>query len=173
MEPIDISNILNQENFPLDNTCSICLEQLYENTYTVPECNHTFHTNCIVRWFRNSNPSCPYFRSVGPEEQNRYYNRYTREGRYKLIRNFARRKNAPEHLKKLVGKLVSFNKSIRQKSKIYSNWKKSKEGILYKELHKKSIKMNNRSNKWQIKRKINELKSIISNYPVIPLPIIA
>ena len=34
------------------DNCAICREKLENNTYTVPECNHKFHTNCIMTWFR-------------------------------------------------------------------------------------------------------------------------
>ena len=36
-------------------TCSICLESLNDDqTFSLEACGHTFHTKCIVNWFRNS-----------------------------------------------------------------------------------------------------------------------
>ena len=32
--------------------CSICHEELNGDIYTLPECNHKYHTNCIITWFR-------------------------------------------------------------------------------------------------------------------------
>ena len=32
-----------------DNICGICHENLNtEQNYTLPECNHVYHTNCII-----------------------------------------------------------------------------------------------------------------------------
>ena len=34
--------------------CAICLSDINgKDKYTL-ECNHTFHTDCIVKWFRSS-----------------------------------------------------------------------------------------------------------------------
>ena len=39
--------------------CAICLSDINgKDKYTL-ECNHTFHTDCIVKWFRSSNGNCP------------------------------------------------------------------------------------------------------------------
>jgi len=44
-----------------NETCSICHENLENELYTLPECNHTFHTNCVITWFRMSDctKNCP------------------------------------------------------------------------------------------------------------------
>lgn len=34
--------------------CSICLELLKKNVITL-NCNHRFHTNCILNWTNNNN----------------------------------------------------------------------------------------------------------------------
>ena len=40
-----------------EDRCAICQEGLSTaQTYQLPECHHTFHTHCIVTWFR-SRPS--------------------------------------------------------------------------------------------------------------------
>ena len=42
----------------LDNdVCSICLDNLdKEQNYKLPECGHTYHTNCIMQWVRAGHP---------------------------------------------------------------------------------------------------------------------
>jgi hypothetical protein len=43
-----------------DNQCSICLEELDENSMFELECKHTFHAKCIVGWFRTTDKkTCP------------------------------------------------------------------------------------------------------------------
>ena len=42
--------------------CAICHENIDSNNnsiYTLPECNHVYHTNCIMTWFRTGKNSCP------------------------------------------------------------------------------------------------------------------
>ena len=42
-----------------EELCPICLQKLSEkDTYKI-DCNHVFHTDCIMKWFRVSNGSCP------------------------------------------------------------------------------------------------------------------
>ena len=43
------------------DVCSICYEDLNENIKPVYnlECNHKFHTDCIIKWFRLNNDNCP------------------------------------------------------------------------------------------------------------------
>jgi hypothetical protein len=174
MEPINFSDIISQEdNYGVNSTdCCICLQSLSNNTdtYTIPECNHTFHTNCIIPWFRTSNPNCPYCRSTMDNEPRGFFDPYTREGRYKMIRNIARKKNAPVHLKKMVNKLINFNKKLDEQRKKFTLWKKSEEGKKFKELSKKASKLRG-VRKWINLRKIRELKSAIADYPIIPVPI--
>ena len=45
-------------------TCGICLADLDDETYCL-ECNHRFHTHCIIDWFRVSKSgSCPQCRAT-------------------------------------------------------------------------------------------------------------
>jgi len=50
--------------------CSICLEDVgkkAEDAYTIAECKHTFHDNCIRRW-KKEEATCPLCRGPLPEE---------------------------------------------------------------------------------------------------------
>ena len=39
--------------------CSICFSQLTgEDSHTL-ECEHKFHTHCILKWFRSKQDTCP------------------------------------------------------------------------------------------------------------------
>jgi len=51
-------------------TCSICLEEMDEeegNLFTVPDCSHTYHKDCLARWKLQSK-TCPCCRGLLPEE---------------------------------------------------------------------------------------------------------
>ncbi len=56
--PVIEPTVLNIHNLPSPeiDRCVICLETLNSKpTYSLPECNHTFHQNCIMHWFRQGN----------------------------------------------------------------------------------------------------------------------
>ena len=70
VEPADIFNtngVQIQSEYG-EEICVICQEELsnhhsntntFNNIYTLPECNHAFHTECIITWFRTGNSNCP------------------------------------------------------------------------------------------------------------------
>ena len=50
-----------------NDICPICHDVLTDSDiYTIPECNHQFHSKCIIPWFRSdiSNGSCPYCKTA-------------------------------------------------------------------------------------------------------------
>lgn len=42
----------------MTDICTICHEDLSANLYSLPECDHTYHVNCIMRWFRSNHNTC-------------------------------------------------------------------------------------------------------------------
>ena len=60
---IYIYYFLNMTSYTIDKyyveTCSICLSDIYnDDILFTTDCNHSFHTSCILPWFAN-NHSCP------------------------------------------------------------------------------------------------------------------
>ena len=54
------ANLLDVNLDDSDEKCMICLENLSnEQQYSLPECSHTFHQNCIMQWFRSGSHKCP------------------------------------------------------------------------------------------------------------------
>ena len=87
--------------------CCVCHENLESNIYTLPECNHTFHTNCIMTWFRapSGNNKCPLCNNSGINKLKDldgipWTQRQRAEENYKRVRSTSRRKDCPKHIKK-------------------------------------------------------------------------
>ena len=57
-EPVEIFD-QNHGEIDYDNLCPICYDQIEVNTSYTLECNHKFHTDCIVRWLRSEHSNCP------------------------------------------------------------------------------------------------------------------
>jgi hypothetical protein len=59
---IDLLNL----NINPDDECMICKESLNDYPcYCLPECNHKYHTHCLISWFRNGDSRCPYCGNKG------------------------------------------------------------------------------------------------------------
>ena len=155
-----------------EGSCSICLCAFNEEqVYTMPECGHKFHTNCIFHWLRGGNIRCPYCNNEGQELNNREefscrccFN----NERYKLLRKQAMKKDCPIILKKLILRLRKLennlkeirvkHKEIKDKTFTYKDWLK----IHYK----------NRRQLWNVNIKIRRLKREICECQIVPLIIV-
>ena len=57
----------------LVENCSICLDNLNSNpTHELSECNHKFHSSCLISWLRVNN-GCPMCRGVASNKSSFYY----------------------------------------------------------------------------------------------------
>jgi hypothetical protein len=96
--------------------CSICHEALVnEPFYTLPECNHSFHTNCIMNWFRNEH-TCPVCRSFGYQ---------SRVESYTSVKKLSRQHNAPKEVTKYVN-------TVNRMEARYNSYKKELESFYQK-----------------------------------------
>lgn len=78
---------INFHNQHFDNICMICHESCNDSScYILPECNHKYHINCIITWFRNGDSRCPYCGDKGinfvSKKNNFFYNYGTYENQY-------------------------------------------------------------------------------------------
>ena len=77
-------NILNISTPALEE-CGICREELEcSQCYTLPECNHRYHTNCIISWFRNGDSRCPYCGNKGINNKDADFSRLDRSKYYSI-----------------------------------------------------------------------------------------
>lgn len=156
MEPLPL---FSSRRCSTHDTCTICLARLDEQqTTTLQPCGHSFHTTCIVQWFRSGVSRCPLCNDVG---------RVPRGigERYKLIRAYARKKDAPPALKSYVRRLKKTEESlVCVKSKIRALRQRTGVfGALLKE--QAALKRRERSFKCRIRR----YRRLIGSLDITPI----
>ena len=145
-----------------DDICSICRDVVAADgpdTYSIPECNHRFHSNCIIPWFRVSNGTCPYCRagivgvSAGPS---------TIKQVVQLWKCLARRKDCPRIVKRKC-------KQIRQAKEVEKEAKREL-AILKREHHEAMATWNSlRRKKWRSILKARRLERQLAFLPPGPI----
>jgi len=90
------------------------------------------------------------------------------DARYQRLRQYARRKDAPTELVRLIDKLKVFESDHDNYATELNEFKDRKhDGITWNDLGKERERL--RIKKWTIYKKIEQQKRVISTYPVIPL----
>ena len=99
--------------------CAICLEPMETDIYSLPECIHKYHTNCIMHWFRAGHNKCPLCNNVGVNGDVDLFWGYREAAleNYKKMRRLSRKKNAPPELVKQIQILISPKKKQQLKKK--------------------------------------------------------
>jgi len=156
MEPLPV---FSSRRCSTPDTCTICLARLDEQqTTTLQPCGHSFHTTCIVQWFRSGVSRCPLCNDVG---------RVPRGigERCKLIRAYARKKDAPPTLKSYVRRLKKAEESFADvKGKIRALKQRTGVfGALLKE--QAALKRRERSFKCRIRR----YRRLIGSLDITPI----
>lgn len=151
-------------------TCPICNENFNENDmYILPECDHMFHTDCIISWFRQGNRTCPYCNNPGEGEPvgengplpSIYWTRNRIQERVKMVKNKINKEQFPE-IKGIINRLDI----AKERLKILQKEKKDILNIVgeFKVLQKKSNRI--RSSIWAIEKTIRKLENKICVYPI-------
>ena len=147
--------------------CPICQDSLEGELYTLPECNHTFHTNCIMTWFRapTGNNKCPLCNDCGINKLQDlqdvdFYSKYTALDNYTTMRAYSRRKDAPKDLKKMVERLKKIeeikNNHVNEFKTFKNNIHSDLTGV---QIYRKYC--NYRRKKWTLDRRIRKHKMLI------------
>lgn len=161
---VDARYIVNSDVIVTDNTCYICYDDMNNDRHEL-ECSHSFHNGCLISWFRTGNSSCPYCRSLNKRKDNFF------GGGFKFNRQFSKRKEAPECLKKMVAKLQKKEQQIKNHKKALIDWKKTKEGKSWKKLNKVYRKLKSATRNRAHSRHISQLREEIAAFPIIPVPV--
>ena len=159
MNPIPLYEQNNIQTENLDEICSICLDDINSSpTHTLHECNHKFHSNCLIESLR-INIGCPLCR--GKTINNIHYRS---EGFiFRHILSFCKsKKNTSKKLKAIVKKyekIRNTNKEITKDLRIFKN--------RHKEIFKKRREL--QTKKWKFYRKLISMKRDIMLIPIQPI----
>ena len=143
-----------QELNDKDDLCVICLSQLGDDDYSL-DCDHKYHTKCIIEWFRKGNSACPLCNdNPFAEQQSYYYGNPLINERCSLIRRkFGRKKDCPPTLKKAIDKLRELETKQKDADKILKDFKNDP---IVKEYREKGMKL--RKDRYKYNPKIRNQK---------------
>jgi hypothetical protein len=100
---------------PSTKICSICQEELISNSKTYKlECNHEFHTECIMTWFRSSNQNhskCPTCR----DDTQVQLDPVDAKTRFEKLLQYAKQTLHPSTLKKDIRNYQNLKKAVQKR----------------------------------------------------------
>ena len=144
-------------------TCSICYEDLTENTHTL-SCGHSYHCGCIINWFRNSHNNCPLCNDTKLDVNSLKWG--VKIKTIEEIKKLDKKEDCPENIKKNLNKIKQLKK--KNKKKLDELKEARKEFNDFKETHKELIKkykklektyVNKRCYPYKNRRKIRDIEN--------------
>ena len=160
-----------------ETKCPICYDNLKkEQQYTIPDCKHTFHTNCIVHWFRNGYSHCPLCNHCGLGTRKYALNKTitipesikNNKLKLKLIQSYVLKNNKPVWLKKLLDD-YNLQLDIIKSKKKELHIIKNKIGV-YNDIYKECKILENSISKLEWKIRKSEIN--IMSFPLYPIIIV-
>lgn len=146
----------------LTEICPICHDSIEITThgplaaYKLPECGHTFHTECAVNWFRHS-PRCPMCNDMGASHDSTFTSYLKVKSAYADASAMARKKTAKPEWKRQYEKISKLNQTIKsltaQKTEIMG------ETGVFREMRKRYTAMNRK--RWRANRQLYREKRIL------------
>lgn len=155
-------------------SCPICLSNMDDEKLIYKlDCNHVFHTDCIMQWFRKSDGQCPCcldnpYNNDG-EKLKRFYLGYWNQAyinqRCSSLRKLLRKNDCPHRL------IKNFS-SLKKKEEELKEIQRDKKYIISNQEYKSVVEK-----KRQLDRKIYNKKNtilkmktkIIADYPTLQL----
>ena len=182
MNVIGLLNTLSEENDD-EEICAICQDVLdngEEQIHILPECNHAYHTNCIVTWFRTGNIKCPCCghggvnKKISGDHQGRAWrgwrlsksNKSAKE-RYKQLVAYSKKEECPKTFKTIIAKHIILEKEIADLLYKQKHGKSEIDKKPYKEAANEIKTM--RETIFKLKRRCNNSLDNILCYPIVPL----
>ena len=143
--------------------CAVCLSSINEKDNYKLECGHIFHTDCIVKWFRNSNGNCPC--CWDNKKKSCYYGVWERpyiNTRCKKLEKYSKK----EDNKKLKNQVEKLNKKQQEYDTLFQERKNIKKTDEYISIMKAVNDLNKKI--YNKDRTIMNMKiRLISDYPVV------
>jgi hypothetical protein len=152
MEPLNIFN-----NEISGEICCICLNNMDNELliHKIAECNHKFHSSCLIEWLRTSN-QCPMCRN----EKTFYRNK---SSLFRIIIDFLKgKKNKNKHLQILYKKYKTTKNNYEKEKKSQREFKKEHKTFI-KQYNDKKRK--NRQLSWKLQR----IRRQIYDLPIVPI----
>lgn len=154
-----------------ENICSICYEELNHNeedtieinennkVYTL-ECNHSYHSSCIIKWFRSGHSNCPLCNDSTLDTNLGYYHKIET---IKEIKKLSKKKLCPQNIKKTIEKIKKYEIESKNSIKAFNNFKKSNKLIYDME---KKLRREKYKNSRQVRLLEYKLLSLITINPI-------
>lgn len=146
-----------------------------DGMYTLPQCGHTFHTDCIMTWFRSHQTRCPLCNHNPLSFEDDYFGPYgaAREMSMRVIRK--RKADDPaigaelkrlKTLQEASGKCVQASRAL--KNLTLQDAIKEFGNIQIKDVQKKLYKLSSaeRTARWKLKR---QQRALLAMVPIIPI----
>lgn len=146
----------------MDN-CAICLEALETKQTHTLDCDHCFHTECQIEWFRRGQTTCPTCRSGDNTSNSKLAHNRTA---FQIMSNRARRADAPPELKRAYNSYRKYLTVLQQCVKDTNAFKKKRVGDFansddtFVDLQKQYSLI--RRKHWRTRWKVHRLKREIS-----------
>jgi septal ring factor EnvC (AmiA/AmiB activator) len=123
------------------------------NSHTLA-CKHTFHTSCIVQWFRGNSNACPLCK-----DENALLDLFgsRRVQCVKQIRTLARRKDCPRQIVKINNRIKKLEDELKHKRSEHTKYKKDNREVL-----KKNREF--QRNRSQLRRRIRDAEASLFAY---------
>ena len=186
IEPADPLNVIEQinsisEENDFQEICVICqdiLDNGETDFYTLPECNHCYHTNCIITWFRAGHNNCPCCGDQGvnskkntqPQFRRSLYfwdKLYKSDPQFKLKRDLYKSNKCPAKLISIFKRYDTLTEELEQLQKEKKQGNDERNKLPYKEAVEKIRDLRNKI--WMKKKSIRIQTKNIMDYPIIPL----
>lgn len=162
---------INNDTINHDNMCTICLTEFTENSEKITlECNHIFHKNCVLNWFRSphSSGNCPLCQHNPHSKKDSsiyYVHNQLIDERFKTIeKRFFKLNNATTNSEK-------DNENYHKYIELELNHKNlvNKEKEIQNSFKEQLVKRNKvRKERYKLENKIRNAKTkIVSKYPMI------
>jgi len=161
--------------------CDMCGEEVNKlEEVIILKCNHAYHTNCIVTWFRTGNIKCPCCghggvnKKISGDHQGRAWrgwrlsksNKSAKE-RYKQLVAYSKKEECPKTFKTIIAKHIILEKEIADLLYKQKHGKSEIDKKPYKEAANEIKTM--RETIFKLKRRCNNSLDNILCYPIVPL----